>query len=217
MTAFRALQNRLHMPTDLCINELPDDHRFNDIQYNESLFPLLFRKHFTPLCVYCQYQYSFDLDLAKEAAHMAFIKLWETRHTITSDLTVKAYLYKIVSNTCLDIIKHRNVKKKYEKHIQDNQDEMDFAYDFNASDTKALQEAIDKAVAALPEKMRIIFELSRYEGLKYAQIAQRLELSVNTVETQIGRALIKLRQKLSGFYIDLGVILLMHEIIFKSL
>lgn len=205
------------MPIDSRINELPDDPQFNDLRYNESSFLILFRRHFTPLCVYCQYRYSFDLDLAKEAAHLAFIKLWETRDTISSSLTVKAYLYKIVSNTCLDIIRHRNVKRKYEKHMLDNQSDMDFGYDFNASDMKALQEAIDKAVGELPEKMRIIFRLSRYEGLKYGQIAQRLEVSVNTVETQMGRALFKLRQKLKAFYVHPGVLLLMAKIFFRFL
>lgn len=204
------------MPIDPWLNELPDDSLFHGLQHNESAFRILFRKHFMPLCVYCQSRYSFDLDLAKEAVHTAFIKLWETRHTLTSDLTIKAYLHKIVSNTCLDIIRHRNVKRKYEKWIQDSYPETDFAYDFKASDTKALQEAINKAVGELPERMRTIFELSRYEGLTYAQIAQRLQISVNTVETHMGRALLKLRQLLRDFYTDTGFLLLL-TFFFRSL
>ncbi len=202
------------MPIDLWRNDLPDDSLFNDLPSDEASFQRLFRKYFTPLCVYCQYQYSFDLDLAKEAAHTAFIKLWETRHTLNSTLSVKAYLYRIVSNTCVDIIRHRNVKRKYEKHVLDNYSETDLGSELNPTDLKALKEAIDKAVAELPNKMRMVFELSRYEGLKYAQIAQRLNISVNTVETQMGRALVKLRQKLSSLYLGL---FLLAELFFTSL
>lgn len=58
---------------------------------------------------------------------------------------------------------------------------------------------IDKAVAELPEQMRRIFELSRYEGLKYNDIANHLNICVKTVETQMSRALVRLRQKLSNY------------------
>jgi RNA polymerase sigma-70 factor (ECF subfamily) len=205
------------MPDDQWREEVPEDPPSNALPTDDAAFKILFRQHFTPLCVYCQYQYSFDLDLAREAAHTAFIKLWETRQTLNSSQNIKAYLYKIVSITCVDIIRHRNVKRKYEKHVRDNYSDLDLGYDFNAADTRALQEAIDKAVGELPEKMKLVFELSRYEGLKYAQIAQRLNISVNTVETQMGRALVKLRQKLTGLYLILFAGLLLPEIIFLLL
>jgi RNA polymerase sigma-70 factor (ECF subfamily) len=191
------------MPIEPWINDMPDDPLFSNIQYDDASFQLLFRRYFAALCAYCQYQYSFDLDLAKEAVHTGFVKLWENRHSVAPELSVKAYLYKIVSNTCLDIIRHQNVKRKYEKYIQQQYSEKDFGHDFDHADVKDLQEAIDKAVSELPEKMRVIFEMSRYEGLKYGQIAERLNISVKTVETQISRALFKLRDKLSRFYMVL--------------
>lgn len=196
---------------------MPDDPLFNDIRYDDAAFQLLFKKYFVILCSYCQYRYSFDLDLAKEAVHSSFIKLWETRNNISPELSVKGYLYRIVSNTCLDIIRHQNVKRKYEKYILQNFSVNDFDHEIDVSDLKALKEAIDKAVSELPEKMRIVFELSRYEGLKYVQIAKKLNLSVKTVETQMSRALLKLRQKLSGFYSHLGILLLLIANYFRSL
>lgn len=195
------------MPFDNRTEDLPDEKLFSEIKYDHSAFEVLFKRYFTSLCAYCQYQYSFDLDLAREAVHTGFIKLWETRQNISTDLSVKAYLFRIVNNVCLDIIRHQNVKKKYEKYVQQQNTEAFDNYNADITDLKSLKEAIDKAVAELPEKMREIFMLSRYEGLKYAQIASRLELSVKTVETQMSRALAKLKEKLSSFYSHLLVLI----------
>jgi len=188
------------MPLDNRIDDLPDDRLFSEIKYDHSAFEVLFKRYFASLCAYCQYQYSFDLDLAREAVHTGFIKLWETRQNISTDLSAKAYLFRIINNACLDIIRHQNVKRKYEKYVQQQSSQAFENSDADIADIKSLKEAIDKAVAELPEKMREIFMLSRYEGLKYGQIASRLELSVKTVETQMSRALAKLKDKLSPFY-----------------
>jgi RNA polymerase sigma-70 factor (ECF subfamily) len=205
------------MPFEPRTNKLSDDPLFNDIRYDPTAFEMLFKKYFTVLCAHCQYKYCFDLDLAKEAVHTGFVKLWETRQTISTDLSVQAYLYKIVNNTCLDIIRHQNVKRKHEKYVLQHSTESATDNDFDVRDIKILKEAIDKAVSELPDKMRMVFELSRYEGLKYAQIASRLNLSVKTVETQISRALLKLRQKLKSYYTGFCIIFLLIENYFFSL
>ena len=198
------------MPLEPRIDDYPDDSFFDDLRYDDAVFQVLFKKYFTILCTYCQHHYSFDLELAKEAVHTSFIKLWENRKTLDSDLSVKAYLYSIVRNSCLDVIRHQMVKRKYEKYIQQHFSESDFEHDLNFADTKLLKDTIDHAVSTLPPKMRKIFELSRYQGLKYAQIANELDISVKTVETQMSRALQKLRGKLSGFFTLLWFIILLQ-------
>jgi RNA polymerase sigma-70 factor, ECF subfamily len=67
----------------------------------------------------------------------------------------------------------------------------------------------------LPEQMRRIFEMSRFEGLKYAQIAEQLNISVKTVETQISRALGKLREKLSAYLSSIIIILILTILLNK--
>jgi RNA polymerase sigma-70 factor (ECF subfamily) len=198
------------MPLEPRIDDYPDDSLFDEIRYDDAVFQVIFKKYFTILCTYCQHHYSFDLELAKEAVHTSFIKLWENRKTLDSDLSVKAYLYSIVRNSCLDVIRHQMVKRKYEKYIQQHFSESDFEHDLNFADTKLLKDTIDHAVSTLPPKMRKIFELSRYQGLKYAQIAKELDISVKTVETQMSRALQKLRAKLSGFFTLLWFVLLLQ-------
>lgn len=203
------------MPLEPWINDTPDDPLFNEVRDDDVAFQLLFKRYFAILCTYCQYQYSFDLDLAKEAVHSSFIKLWETRKSLSTELSVKAYLYRIVSNCCVDLIRHRNVKRKYERYIQQHFTEASFDHDLDVADVKILKEAIDKAVSGLPEKMRIIFQLSRYEGLKYAQIAKRLDLSTKTVETQMSRALLRLRIALHRFFTLAGLLILAAQNYFK--
>jgi RNA polymerase sigma-70 factor (ECF subfamily) len=180
----------------------------NDIPFDEAALETLFRDHFKPLCAYCQFRFGFDLNEAKEAVHTGFIRLWENRETISAQFSAKAYLYKIVSNVSLDMLRHEQVKQKHVKFVSQNQSYHGAAEGFHASELKQLSGDIDKAIAELPEQMRKIFELSRYEGLKYTEIASRLNLSVKTVETQMSRALVKLRQKLAHYLIALTLIIL---------
>jgi len=174
------------------VTEMPSS---NGMKFDDCAFEILFKKYFTPLCAYCQYKFSFDLDVAKETVHSGFIKLWENRQTITSESTVKAYLYKIITNIGLDLLKHEKVREKHEEHVIRTAP-ITTNNDFDSPDVKKVRDAIDKSVSELPEQMRRIFELRWYEGLKYSEIANHLSISVKTVETQMSRALVRLRQKL---------------------
>lgn len=173
-----------------------DMPRSTETQLSEADLERLFKQHFKPLCMYCQYRFGFDLDVAKEAVHTGFIRLWENRENISADLSTRAYLYKIVTNISLDMLKHDKVRQKHAKQVLQKTSSIAPS---NDPDLKQLVADIDSAISELPEQMRRIFELSRYEGLKYAEISSRLNLSVKTVETQMSRALVKLRQKLSQY------------------
>jgi RNA polymerase sigma-19 factor, ECF subfamily len=181
-------------------NDVPNGSSSNRMILDDAGFESLFKTHFTILCAYCQAKYSFDLDSAKESVHTGFIKLWENRNSISNEASIKAYLYKIVNNTCLDLIKHNKVKQRHENYVMQNAENATI-YDLGVVDVKSLKETIDKAVSELPHQMRRIFVLSRYEGLKYAQIASLLNVSVKTVETQMSRSLLKLRQKLAKYIV----------------
>jgi RNA polymerase sigma-70 factor (ECF subfamily) len=183
----------------------------NYIKFNEADLEILFKENFKPLCAYCQYKFGFETDVAKEAVHTGFIKLWENRETISSDLTVKAYLYKIVSNISLDMLKHEKVKEKHAMQVSKNPSLNISGKDFHEVELKQLEFDVNKAVSELPEQMRKIFELSRYEGLKYMEIAAQLNISVKTVETQMSRALLKLRQKLSHYLIITIIAFLLNQ------
>jgi RNA polymerase sigma-19 factor, ECF subfamily len=150
------------------------------------------------------------LQVAKEIVHTGFIRLWENRETILPDLSVKAYLYKIVGNESLDTLRHEKVKETYARKLTRAFSAYSPDADFNDSEYKQLVADIDKAVHELPDQMRKVFELSRYEGLKYAEIAAQLEISIKTVETQMSRALVKLRQKLAHYLTMLVISLFLN-------
>jgi len=167
--------------------------------FDEAGLEMLFKEQFKPLCAYCKAKFGFEMDEAKEAVHLGFIKLWETRDRISPGFSAKAYLYKIVENVSLDMLKHEKVKEKYAKYISQTNFLNITDTHYIGSEFKQMSSDIDKAVSDLPEQMRKIFELSRFEGCKYAEIATRLSISVKTVETQMSRALVRLREKLAHY------------------
>ncbi|OQP60688.1 hypothetical protein A3860_32325 [Niastella vici] len=189
----------------------PPDDRW---KFDDASFEVFFKKHFLPLCAYCQFRFGLDLDGAKEMVHTGFIKLWDAREHLDTTVSPKAYLYKIVTNNILDNIKHQKVRQQYVQFIVQSVPE-ESANGFDNVDVKQLQADIDAAIAELPEQMRRIFELSRFEGLKYGEIAGQLDISVKTVETQISRALVKLREKLSS-YLSFLIILLIFNTFFSK-
>lgn len=187
----------------------PDNPRFDKAAFKE-----LFKQHYPPLCVYCKLKYGFDIHAAEEIVHSGFIKLWEIRQTLAPDISPISYLYKIVNNLSLNTLRHEKVKQQYAAHLLRTTSEDIAETDFNSIDLKQLSSAIDAAIAELPEQMRIIFELRKSEGLKYAEIASRLNISVKTVDTQISRAMIKLKEKLSKFL--LFIIVLIFSLLLKK-
>jgi RNA polymerase sigma-70 factor (ECF subfamily) len=167
--------------------------------YNHAVFDELFNEYFSPLCAYCQYKFGLDVAIAKDAVHSAFINLLESNFIYSSKTSSKTFLYKTVTNICLDLMRHEKVKQAHVQLIQKHLTEMSSGEDNKVAELKELQNDINRAIAELPEHMRKVFELSRIEGLKYAEIARKLDISVKTVETQMSRALSKLRQKLSSY------------------
>ena len=162
-----------------------------------AAFDQLFREYFIPLCTYCQYRFDLDSEAAKDVVHNAFLRLVESGGDFSSESSLKAYLYKTTTNLCLDRARHETVRQQHVQFIQRHLSKEE--REENIAEFKELQKDVHNAIAELPSQMREVFELSRYEGLKYAAIAERLGLSVKTVETQMSRALAKLRKKLGPY------------------
>ena len=175
---------------------------------DEPAFEIFFKQQFASCCAFCQARFGFDTAVAKDVVHTAFIKLWETRHTISIEASIKSYLFRIVVNASLDFIRHEKTKQKYSRFFVENNAEAYDETDTNTTDFKQLAQDIQAAISELPDQMRTVFELSRYEELKYSAIAERLGISVKTVETQMSRALVKLRQKLGHYLLLLCLFLL---------
>jgi RNA polymerase sigma-70 factor, ECF subfamily len=163
----------------------------------EAAFEQLFKMHFRGLHAYA-ISILKDEMMGEEIVQNVFYKFWEKREHLAIETSPKAYLYKAVYHDCLNYIKHKKVKSAHAMHVvRQSSDQVE-----NASG-KVLQgelkEHIHEAMNELPEQCRTIFQMSRYEGMKYQEIADEMGLSVKTIENQMGKALKLLRIKLVEF------------------
>lgn len=139
-------------------------------------------------------KYVHDLDDAKGIVHDVFVRLWEKYKTLEPDTNYRSYLYTAVRNKCLNFI--RDNKKMVA--LSEMNEGTHMAED-TSIETKELAKEIEYALNILPKKCREVFELSRVEELKYAEIAERMNISVKTVEAQMSKALRLLREHLAEF------------------
>ena len=156
-------------------------------QVFESYYPRLFR---------FAREYVNDLQDAEDILQEVFITLWEKRASLRVDTNLSAYLLTMVKNQCMDFLKHKQVVERYSlNQLTAMQQETTFNYysvskfDPEQMDIESLERLAEKAISELPEQCRRVFELSRYDGLKYKEIAEKLGISVKTVETHISHAL----------------------------
>lgn len=134
---------------------------------------------------------------AEDIVHDVFLKLWDRQIFFLPEADIKKVLYVAVRNACIDQLRKVNLEQEYvdKRAIQLRLDELDF---YEASDElfmrKDLLDLLQKKIDELPERSQEIFRMSYFDGLKAAEIAGRLDISVRTVENQLYRALITLRK-----------------------
>jgi RNA polymerase sigma-70 factor (ECF subfamily) len=161
---------------------------------NERAFEALFHHYYPYLCQYATQILKND-EAAEEVVQELFVRLWEKRDETTIQGNVKNYLFRAARNNSLNYLKHKAIRDAYVasakpvSHIEPEDD---------AAENDELFEALNACIEALPEKRREIFRLSRQKGMKYHEIARELNISVKTVETQIGLAIKTLRKKLQN-------------------
>jgi RNA polymerase sigma-70 factor (ECF subfamily) len=148
------------------------------------------------------YKYAYailnDKIIAEEMIHQVFLKILEKGKAVDIHTSLKAYLYRSVHNECLNYLKHQQIKNEHQsKMINVMSHESD-----NPSGKlqyRELEQRLREAINQLPEQCRTIFQLSRFEELKYAEIAAQLGISIKTVEGQMSKALKKLRIQLADY------------------
>jgi RNA polymerase sigma-70 factor (ECF subfamily) len=173
------------------------------IEVNEPSFDVLFKTWYAPLV---RYAFSFtegDQVEAEELVQDAFVKLWSQWNTIDIQHSAKAYLYRMVHNLALNRLRSGKVQVRYIQH-QTRQMEHEFE---SAHEIPELQDKIQKALKNLPAQCRQVFELSRFEELKYREIADQLGISIKTVETHMGKALRVMRLELAEYLTLLAALL----------
>lgn len=153
-------------------------------------FETLFRFYHKPLRYFAR-EFLKDDDESEDTIQQVFINIWERRNELNISSSFKSYVYTAVRNTCL-----KKLDKTKHTLATDWEDDNDLTGSYSAVarvQEKDLGKAIEKAIADLPERCRLVFRLSRFGNLTYQEIANELEISIKTVENQMGKALACLR------------------------
>ncbi|MBK6265507.1 RNA polymerase sigma-70 factor [Marivirga sp. S37H4] len=159
-------------------------------------FEALFNDYYDRLA-YFAYQYLKDKDNAEDVVQELFSKLWVNRQKLSIETSINAYLYSAVRNACLNQLKHQKVKEAYFSASGTTMEYDEFIP--NKIDAEDLGQLIQSCIIDLPPERQKIFLLSREQDLKYKEIAEKLGISVKTVEAQMGKALRFLRERLKEY------------------
>jgi RNA polymerase sigma-70 factor (ECF subfamily) len=160
-------------------------------------FRELFTHHYRSLCNYAM-RVVVTREIAEEVVSDVFVKLWKNRDQIEVHTSFQAYIYRAVRNQALDYLKLK-VHRQYEREsLESVQWNMSHADHFSPADELSFNEFyahVEGCIKDLPRQCQLIFRLSREDGLRYRDIADKLKISVKTVETQMSRALKVLRER----------------------
>jgi RNA polymerase sigma-70 factor, ECF subfamily len=158
-------------------------------------FETLFRSSYVSLVKYARTLIK-DQDTAEEIVQDLFFRLWQDKEKFKIESSLNGYLFRAVHNRCLHYIEHLKVVERHAKEVSFEEEESSQ----NPSEIlqyKELQAKIAGIIEKLPGRCGTIFCMNRFEGLKYAEIAEKLSVSVKTVEANMGRALKEFRKALT--------------------
>ncbi len=177
---------------------------------DEIAFSKLFDEQYPLLCFFCD-GYIADIDKARSLVQQVFVDLWIKREKLNITHSIKSYMYNAVRNKTIDFLRQQKNTIQITAKIENTQ-KIPFQ---NIIQEAEINNRINNSINQLPEKCREIFILCRFEGLKYKQVAEKLNISIKTVEMQMGIALKKLRKSLHGSKsINLFAILISKRSIF---
>lgn len=161
-------------------------------------FEQLFRQYYSPLCHYAMSIVG-EREVAEEMVEELFYIIWRDREKLGVFRSTKSYLYTSVWNSCLQHIRQRNRDEEIQKRMQQTLQDHTGSPEEEA-EYKELQVLVEKCIEKMPDRCRQVFQMHRKEGLKYAEIASELGISVKTVEAAITKALNILRKEIESYY-----------------
>lgn len=179
------------------------DTILQDIQDgNLQEFEKLFKEYYPLLCHYAR-RFVKDSNQAEEVVQELFCQLWENRKELKIHTSLKAYLYKATYFNSLQVLRKRGIKNQYVDYIKNNKSEQ--SQSNSLVEENEIYNIVQKTLTNLPSRCGQIFKMSRFEGLKYQEIADQLSISIKTVEANMGKALKAFRKNLKDY---VGIIVL---------
>lgn len=155
---------------------------------DDIAFRSLYYRYYEALTSFVFHRTS-SVELAKDFVQEVYTRLWQKRDKIDDTKSIKSYLYRIANNLAIDYFRKNASRRTYVSTTMQRSSG-------TADESIETQTAINMAIQKLPEKLRTVFTLSRYEGLKYAEIAEVCQVSVKTIESRMSQALQFLRKEL---------------------
>ncbi|MEI8225572.1 MAG: RNA polymerase sigma-70 factor [Bacteroidota bacterium] len=164
---------------------------------NMFAFDVLYKKYSKRL-----YKFGYSILKSPEEAENltqdVFLNLWENRHKVKKDSSIKYYLFTIAYNSAISVIRKKTREHEFVEYLKSlqeiNEEPVDMELEYNELTNK-----LDEIIKALPPRQKEVYLLHRVEGLKYNEIAERLYISVNTIENHMSRALKTIREKLGNY------------------
>lgn len=162
---------------------------------DEQAFETVFRRWYAPL-VRLSESLTRSRARAEEIVQDVMLELWRRRESLAADGSPQAYLFQSTRNRSLNDIRHERVKERGEPHVIAATAPFGPSADARVEESE-IDVALREAMEDLPERSRVVFEMSRVQGLKYSEIAESLGISIKTVEAHMGKALKHLRERMA--------------------
>ena len=175
-------------------------------QREETRFEDIYLSYFSKMKYFAK-EYVISEEDAENIVQDVFVELWENKEMLNMHMNLIAYLFTTIKNKCLNQLRHKLVVQETASKLQEeytislrmNLDSLE-AFDNNLFSDQDIEKIISRALDTLSEKCRTIFIMSKIEGKKQKEIAQELNISINTIETQMGIAYKKLRIELKDYF-----------------
>ena len=177
------------------LNDFLDEDDIQGLRKRDpKVYEIVFKKYYPKLVVFVCRQVG-DQDVAKDVVQDIFFKLFENSYSLPDGFNLKSWLYKVARNATVDYLRHLQVVDHHKFLMGEAMlvsEEMDEEID------EDVYNRVNRAIESLPEQCRLIIKLNVIEGKKYLEIAEELDISINTIRTQVSRGYKKLREILSS-------------------
>ena len=164
---------------------------------NMVAYDALYRKYSKKL-------YKFSLSILKSSEEAentiqdVFLNLWENRHEIEKNSSIKSYVFTVTYNSAISLLRKKTSEKRFIEYLKTLQ-HPDHESVIPQIEYDEFSAKLDQVINALPVRQKEIYLMHREEGLKYQEIAEKLNISVNTIETHMSRALKTIRERLGNY------------------
>ena len=164
---------------------------------DKDAFSVIFSAYYRDLVLFAV-NIVHDVDNAEEIVQDNFVRIWEDRKDLHITTSLKSYMLRSVQNRCIDWYRHKKVRQAHIDEVSSNPE-------LFVSDTDSylfrseLEIRIKKILSVIPSDYSEAFRMNREEGLKYTEIAEKLNVSVRTIEVRVSKALHLLREHLKDY------------------